>query len=73
VKHEWLEQTVRYQVGQDKQRRFMWKRISKRFSLTQGQGHDERIREVLQYDSRSSMYNLCDYIIVFGRRRMKLL
>ncbi len=46
VKHELLEQTAKYWVGQHKQGRYMWKRTSKRFSLAWGQGHDGRIREV---------------------------
>jgi hypothetical protein len=38
VKHESLEQTARYWVGQDKQGRYMRERISKRFSLTHLRG-----------------------------------
>jgi hypothetical protein len=33
-------------------------------------GHDRRIREVLQEDSRSSMYKVYDYIIVLERADM---
>jgi hypothetical protein len=67
VKHESLEQTVRYWVGQDKQRRYLWKKTGKRFSLTRGR---VLIHEVLQKDSYSSMYKVYDYIIVLGRRRI---
>ncbi len=64
MKHESLEQTERYWVGQDKQERYMWKRTGKRFSLTQKQGHDGRIREVQQEDSRSSMYKVYNCMIM---------
>ncbi len=64
MKHESLEQTARYWVGQDKQERYKWKKAGKRFSLTQEQDHDGRIHEVLQEDSRSSMYKVYDCIIV---------
>ncbi len=49
----------------------MWKRAGKRFSLTQGRGHDGRIREVLQESSRSSMYKVYDYVI-HERKKKKL-
>jgi hypothetical protein len=62
VKHEPVGQTGRYWVGQDKQEWYMWKRANKRFSLTRGRGHDKRIREVLQEESRSSMYRIYDDI-----------
>jgi hypothetical protein len=55
VKHESMEQTARYWVGQDKQERYMWKGTLKRFSLTQERGHDGRIREVLQEDAVSAI------------------
>ncbi len=58
MKHELLEQTARYWVGQNKQGRYLWKRASKRFSLTLERGHEGRIREVLQADNRSSMYKV---------------
>ncbi len=67
MKHESLEQTARYWVGQDKQGRYMWKRAGQRFSLTRERGHDRCIREVLQEDSRSSMYKVYDYISVLER------
>jgi ribosomal protein L15E len=60
MKHESLEQTARYWVGQDKQGRYMRERISKRFSLTQERGHEGHICEVLHEDSRSSMYKVYD-------------
>ncbi len=62
MKHESLEQTARYWVGQDKQGRYMWNRAGKRFSLARGRGHGRRIREVLQEDSRSSMYKVYDNV-----------
>ncbi len=55
MKHESMEQTARYWVGQDKQERYMWKGTLKRFSLTQERGHDGRIREVLQEDAVSAI------------------
>jgi hypothetical protein len=67
VKHELLEQTARYWVGQDKQGRYMWKRSGQSFSLNRERGHDGCIREVLQEDSRSSMYKVNDYIIVLEK------
>jgi hypothetical protein len=67
VKHESLEQTARYWVGQDKQERYMWKRTGKKLSLTQERGPEGRIREVLQEDSRSSMYKVYDCMIVSGK------
>ncbi len=63
MKYESLEQTARYWVGQDKQGRYMRRRTSRRFSLTPERGHEGRIREVLQEDSRSSMYKVYDYIV----------
>jgi hypothetical protein len=69
VKHESMEQTAKYWVGQDEQGRYMWKRPGKRFSLTQGQGHDRHICEVLQEDSRSSMYKVYDYVICIRKKR----
>jgi hypothetical protein len=61
VKHESLGLTARYWVGQNKQRRYMWKRVGKKLSLTRGRGQDGRIREVLQESSRSSMYKSIQY------------
>ncbi len=60
MKHELLEQTARYWVGQDKQGRYMWKRAGKKFSLTRGRDHEGRIREVLQENSCESMYKVYD-------------
>jgi hypothetical protein len=40
-----------------------WKRVGKRLSLTPGQGQDGHIHEVLQEDSRSSMYKVYDNVI----------
>jgi hypothetical protein len=54
-------------VGQDKQRRYMRKRTGKRFSLTQGQGHDERIREVLQV---CTMYMIAFYQV--GKKNLNV-
>ncbi len=70
MKHESLEQTARYWVGQDKQERYMWKRAGQRFNLTRERGHDRHISEVLQEDSCSSMYKVYDYIIVLERANM---
>jgi hypothetical protein len=64
VKHEALEQTARYWVGQDKQGRNMWKRIGEGLSLTRGRGQDGRIREVLQESSRSSMHKVYNIVTV---------
>ncbi len=47
----------------------MWKRTGKRFSLTRGQGHGGRIREVPQEDSRSSMYKVYDYVICIEEKK----
>ncbi len=58
VKHEPLEHTARYWVGQSKQEIYLGKRTSKRLSLTLDRGHEGRIREVLQEDGRSSMYEI---------------
>jgi hypothetical protein len=63
VKHESLEKTARYRVGQDKQGRYMTERISKRFSLTREQDHEGRICEVLHEDSCSSIYYIYDNVI----------
>ncbi len=64
--HESLEQTARYWVGQDKQERYIWKGTSKRLSLTRERGHDGRIHEVPQEDSRSSLMTtwLCQEIVM---------
>jgi hypothetical protein len=51
-----VKHTARYWVGQNKQGRHLWKKASKRFSLSLTRGHAGRIREVLQADGRSSMY-----------------
>jgi hypothetical protein len=67
VKHEPLEQTARYWVGQNEQGRHSWKKASKRFSPSLDRGYAGRIREVLQADGHSSMYFtklLYDYIIM---------
>jgi hypothetical protein len=72
VKHELLGQTARYWVGQDKQGRYMWKRAGGRFSLTRGQGHDGRIREVLQDGSHSSMYKVYDNVIYAEEKKTKM-
>ncbi len=69
VKHESVEQTARYWVGQDKQRRYLWKRVGKRICLTRGQSQDGRIREVLHESSRSSMYKVYDNVIHKKKRR----
>ncbi len=49
----------------------MWKRAGKRFSLTQGRGHDGRISEVLRESCRSSMYKVYDNVI-YVRKNKKL-
>jgi hypothetical protein len=56
AKYDPLEQTARYWVAQSKQEYIWGKRTCKRHSLTLGRGHEERIREVLQEDGRSSIY-----------------
>ncbi len=56
-------------MGQDKQGRYMWKRAGKEFSLARGQGHDGCIREVLQEDSRSSMYKVYDNVTYAGKKK----
>jgi hypothetical protein len=56
AKYDLLEQTARYWVGQSKQEYIWGKRTCKRHSLTLGRGHEGCFREVLQEDSRSSMY-----------------
>ncbi len=58
LKHESLEQTARYWVGQSKQEIYSGMRTSKRLSLTLDRGHEGRIREVLKEDGRSSMYRI---------------
>jgi hypothetical protein len=47
----------------------MWKRAGKRSSLAWEQGHDRRIREVLQEDSRSRMQKVYDNITYVKRRK----
>jgi hypothetical protein len=47
----------------------MWKRAGKRLSLIRGRGHDGRIREVLQEDSRSSMYRIYDDIAYAKKKK----
>jgi hypothetical protein len=69
VKHEFLEQTARYWLGQDKQRRYMWKRVGKRLSLTRGRGQDGRICKVPKENSHSSMYKIYNNVIHMKRRR----
>ncbi len=49
---------------------YMWKRAGKRSSLAQGQDHDRHIREVLQENSRSSMYKVYDNV-TFAKKRRK--
>ncbi len=69
MKHESLEQTARSWVGQDKQGSYIGKRAGKRFSLGRGRGHDGRIREVLQEDSRSSMYKVYDDVTYAKKKK----
>ncbi len=47
----------------------MWKRAGKGLSLIGGQGHDGRIHEMLQEDSRSSMYRVYDDITYAEKKR----
>ncbi len=68
MKNELLEQTARYWVGQDKQRRYIWKRDGKRLNLTRGRGQDGHIREVLHESSRSSMYKVYDNVICMKKK-----
>jgi hypothetical protein len=65
VKHETLEQTARYWVGQDKQGRYMCKVAGKRFTL----GHAEHIHEVLQEDSRSNIYKVYDSVTYAKKKK----
>ncbi len=58
VKHELLEQTARYWVGQSKQEIYLGKRTSRRLSLTLDRGHEGRISEVPQEDGHSSIYRI---------------
>jgi hypothetical protein len=58
VKLDPLEQTARNWVGQSKQGIYLGKRTNRRLSLSLEQGHEGRIREVIQEDGRSSMYKV---------------
>ncbi len=58
VKSNLSEQTARYWMGQVKQEAHLERETSRRLSLSLDQGHEGRIREVLQEDGCSSMYQL---------------
>jgi hypothetical protein len=61
VKHESLEQTARYWVGQDKQEGICGREQAMQSNLRTS--HDRRICELLQESSRSSMYKVYDNVI----------
>ncbi len=58
VKSDPLEHTARYWMGQDKQEAHLERETSRRLCLSLDRGHEGRIREVLQEDGCSSMYEL---------------
>jgi hypothetical protein len=58
VKSDPLEQTARYWMGQGKQKAHLEREASSRLSLSLDRGYEGRIREMLQEDGCSSMYEL---------------